>query len=222
MRIHLFDSLDSTQDEAARMLKSGEQDFVVLAVEQTAGRGRHGRTWESPKSKGLYFSFPWQSAVEAPWPAGIALAAGAFAAEYFDTDIAWPNDLLIDGRKVGGLLCEIIPSPLGRVPVIGIGINLTWSPPGATSMSLEGRDLDPFVTVKDLATLVSVSDPPGSFADIEARWRKRDATRGKSFRLSDGRFGIANEVDRDGALIVDVDNERVTVTSAEAIYGSGS
>ncbi|MDQ2987033.1 MAG: biotin--[acetyl-CoA-carboxylase] ligase [Armatimonadota bacterium] len=226
--IFVLDSVDSTQDEIVRRLKAGEHVEAILARKQTLGRGRFGRKWLSTTGESLTLSFAWHEATDWPWPAGLALAAGLAAAEAFDTSIAWPNDLVIGGRKVGGILSEIVTCPTGRVPVIGLGVNLTQSArpeglPRASSLQLEGRP--PMLpTEAAVAFLDSISRQtlPCTFSEIENRWRIRDATRGKKYTLPDGRIAVALRVDEHGCLVTTVDGEEYTVPSAEAIYGSGS
>jgi len=109
----------STQ-EAARELPIGS---VVVAEHQTAGRGRLDRRWEAPPNTALLASF-----VVAPHPL-LSLAAGIAAAESCGPQarLKWPNDVLIDGRKAGGILVEMTAAKA----VVGVGINLTWASPGA-------------------------------------------------------------------------------------------
>jgi BirA family biotin operon repressor/biotin-[acetyl-CoA-carboxylase] ligase len=220
-----LDSVDSTQNEVATRLRAGVPVDAILAYEQTEGRGRFGRQWHSPKGECLALSFAWHAAIDTAWPEGIALAAGVLAAEVFDTSIAWPNDLLIDGKKVGGILCEIVSCPNGKVPVVGIGVNLTGEElpvPWATSLIREGRQsVTPGWAASALLGAIDSISPPQTFAAIEDRWRARDATTGKRFKVGE-KMGTALEVLSDGSLRVDVHGEQVVVTSAEAIYGNGS
>ena len=224
----VLDQVDSTQDEIIRRLKAGTPVDAVMAYEQTAGRGRFGKTWFSPKDSCLALSLVWHEAIDWPKPELLALAAGLLAAEVFDVSIAWPNDLMVGEKKVGGVLSEVVSCGLGRVPVIGLGVNLSMSAPldgvpWASSMLLEGRPpmlpLDAATAILDAATK---SEPPTSFEQIHERWMARDKTPGKAFKTPEGREGTALAVNTDGSLLLDVDGEEVTVTSAEALYGSGS
>lgn len=130
--IHHFFTIGSTNDAALEMGNAGApHGTVVLAEQQTAGRGRVGRPWHSEKSNGIYMSVllrPALTPVEAPL---ITLAAGLAArdavAEQTGTapDLRWPNDLLLNGKKLGGILTEMHAEP-DRVHfvVVGIGINV--------------------------------------------------------------------------------------------------
>jgi BirA family biotin operon repressor/biotin-[acetyl-CoA-carboxylase] ligase len=131
-RIYHFFKTDSTNAVAMRLGEAGEpHGAVVVAEEQTAGRGRAGRSWTSEKSTGIYCSVlvrPPISPVQAPLLTLVAgLAARDAAAEDLAAlpDIRWPNDLLVDGRKFCGILTEMHAEP-DRVhfAVVGIGINV--------------------------------------------------------------------------------------------------
>jgi len=134
-RIYHFFKIDSTNSVALRLGESGEpHGTVVIAEEQTAGRGRAGRSWTSEKSAGIYCSI----LLRPPIPPGHAplltlvagLAARDAAAEDLDTlpDIRWPNDLLSGGRKFCGILTEMHAEP-DRIhyAVVGIGLNVNQS-----------------------------------------------------------------------------------------------
>ncbi len=134
-RIFHFFKVDSTNSVAMQLGESGEpHGAVVLAEEQTAGRGRAGRTWASEKSAGIYCSVllrPPIPPAHAPLLTLVAgLAARDAAAEDLDAlpDIRWPNDLLVGGRKFCGILTEMHAEP-DRIhyAVVGIGINVNQS-----------------------------------------------------------------------------------------------
>lgn len=130
--IYHFFKTDSTNTVAMHLGEAGEpHGVVVLAEEQTAGRGRAGRSWTSEKSAGIYCSVLLRPAIPPAHAPVLTLVAGLAArdaaAEELDTipDIRWPNDLLASGRKFGGILTEMHAEP-DRVhyAVIGIGINV--------------------------------------------------------------------------------------------------
>ena len=185
--VHL-ESVTSTQD-VARDMPIGS---VVVADYQTQGRGRLSHPWESPPNTALLVSF-----VLAPNPL-LSLAAGVAAAEACGRGVRlkWPNDLLLDGRKVGGILVEASPAKA----VCGIGINLTWAPEVAAQLN-EPRDqlLDRLRTAMERWT----SAPAG---EVIARWRELSDTIGKRVRVElPGRNfeGTASDIDAAGNLIVD-------------------
>ncbi len=135
-----YDVIDSTNDEARRQVQQGEgEGLVITAASQTAGRGKPGAGWFSPKGN-LYLSLvvkPHRSLRElAPLTITAALAARAaiVGATRLPVVIKWPNDLLVRGKKLGGILTERLSS--GHV-IIGIGINLARHPEQATSLDRE-------------------------------------------------------------------------------------
>lgn len=151
--ILFFDSLGSTNDTARDLAESGaEEGLAVVAREQTAGKGRQGRSWASPSGQGLYLSIvlrPDIKAVEAPV---IGLGAALAVAETLEgdfgleVDIKWPNDVLVRGRKICGILVESA-SEAERLlyAVLGIGINVAQQSfeaelaPSATSIRIESQ-----------------------------------------------------------------------------------
>lgn len=182
-------SVSSTQD-VARTLPIGS---VVVADHQTAGRGRLDRKWESPPGTALLVSF-----VVPPNPL-LSLAAGVAAAEACGVGIVrlkWPNDLLLGGAKLGGILVEATPAKA----ICGIGINLTWSPPGAARLN-EDRDR--------LLAKLRVELERWSSARPEvvlARWRELSDTLGRRVRIEvPGSVieGTAEDIGPAGELIVD-------------------
>ena len=150
-RIHHFFKTDSTNTVAMHLGEAGEaHGAVVLAEDQTAGRGRAGRTWVAEKSAGILCSVLVRPAVPPAHAPLLTLVAGLAAreatAEELNTapDIRWPNDLLVGGRKYGGILTEMRAEPDRlHYAVIGIGINVNQlkMPPElqqiATSMRIE-------------------------------------------------------------------------------------
>ena len=127
-----FDSLPSTNTEAARQARSGAPEgLCVVAREQTAGRGRAGRMWVSPLDAGLYFSIVLRPASlpVVAWPmltlmAALAVRTALFEACDIETDIKWPNDIMAGDRKLCGILAETIETETGQAVIVGIGINL--------------------------------------------------------------------------------------------------
>src|SRR5919107_2486598 len=129
-KILRFESLPSTNTEAARLASEGaEEGLAVVADEQTAGRGRLQRAWSSPKGAGLYFSILLRPTIpQNYWPlitfmAAIAVGDALREAAGVETDIKWPNDLLSGERKICGILAEGIETPNGRAVIVGIGTN---------------------------------------------------------------------------------------------------
>ena len=165
---------------------------VVIADHQTAGRGRLEHRWEAPPGTALLVSF-----VLAPNPV-LSLAAGVAAAEACGQGVRlkWPNDLLLGGRKVGGILVEATPFKA----VCGIGINLTSAPEGAARLHQPAGKL----TKRLMPAVARWSSAPRE--EVLARWRELSDTLGRRVRvtLPDHSFeGIAQDINEKGELIVD-------------------
>ncbi len=157
-RVHYFPAISSTQDEAARLARTGAPEgTLVVAGRQTRGRGRVGRTWFSPPGAGLYASVVFRPPVSpAQWPALSVLAGVAVVEELQRQGIVaarlkWPNDALIGGRKVAGILAEAFPDV--GFAVLGLGLNA----------SFKGVDLSP--DLAEVATDLESNLPPGT--DLE-------------------------------------------------------
>lgn len=185
--VHL-ESVASTQD-VARDLPLGS---VVVANHQTAGRGRLEHRWEAPPGTALLASF-----VLAPNPL-LSLIAGVAAAEACAQGVRlkWPNDLLLGGRKVGGILVEATAAKA----ICGIGINLTWAPDGGATLN-QPRD---WVLDRLRVELYRWSSAPVS--EVLGRWRELSDTIGRKVRvqLPDRSFeGVAQDINQRGELIVD-------------------
>ena len=131
-RIYHFFRTDSTNRVAFELGHAGEPEgAVVLAEEQTAGRGRAGRAWHSERAAGIYVTLllrPKLAPVQAPlltMMAGLSAHSAVEAVTGLAVDLKWPNDLMIRGRKAGGILTEMHAEPaLVRFVVVGIGLNV--------------------------------------------------------------------------------------------------
>ena len=129
--IFIEDSTESTNDNAKACLKTQKDLFSVhLAEQQTSGRGRNKRKWVSPYGKNIYLSFGWKSSISHSQLEGLSLAVATSlisALQEFTSEnikIKWPNDLLINKKKISGILIETSDSKEGLDVVIGIGINV--------------------------------------------------------------------------------------------------
>ena len=187
-RIVRLASVTSTQ-EVARELPIGS---IVVADHQTAGRGRLDRRWVAPPGAALLASF-----VLEPHPL-LSLAAGVAAAEACGPDVRlkWPNDLLLRGRKLGGILVEVG----GGKALVGIGINLTSAPAGAARLARPRDELLDSLRA-ELSAWTSASS-----AEVLERWRALSVTLGRRVRveLPGHTFeGTAQDIAEDGALVVD-------------------
>ena len=131
-KMHHFFRVDSTNRVAIDLAYAGEPEgTVVLAEEQAAGRGRAGRVWHSERASGIYVTLllrPKISPVQAPlltMMAGLSAHAAIQAQTGLQPDVKWPNDLMLNGKKLGGILTEMHAEPtLVRFVIVGIGINV--------------------------------------------------------------------------------------------------
>jgi BirA family biotin operon repressor/biotin-[acetyl-CoA-carboxylase] ligase len=129
-QIEWFETIGSTMHEAARLAGVGcASGTAVIADEQTAGQGRHGHSWHSEAGAGLYVSVVLQLALPPNSLPALTLALGLAAAEAIDrvsgldVDLRWPNDVMIDDRKVAGILVQLT-DPAAGVAIAGIGVNV--------------------------------------------------------------------------------------------------
>lgn len=127
-----FDTIGSTNTEALNQAKRGaDEGLCVVAGEQTAGRGRHGRTWISAKDAGLYCSVVLRPKAEVKFLPLLTLMSAVVVTEVLrelyqiKADIKWANDIHVRGKKICGILAETTETKKGLAVVVGIGINLT-------------------------------------------------------------------------------------------------
>lgn len=129
-----FETIESTNTEAVNQAKRGaDEGLCVIADRQTAGRGRHGRTWISEKGAGLYFSIVLRPKIETRFLPLITLTTAVAVFETLKNlyalkpDIKWANDIHINEKKICGILAEMTETAKGRAVIVGIGINLKSS-----------------------------------------------------------------------------------------------
>jgi BirA family biotin operon repressor/biotin-[acetyl-CoA-carboxylase] ligase len=228
----------STSDEAARLAEGGAaHGTVVVADEQTAGRGRQGRRWHSPAGANLYLSMVLRPSLSPGEVAPITLAAGIGVCDAVNSagvaaSLKWPNDLLVRGRKLAGILSEMNTRnrTVDHVIVgIGIDVNQTAFPPElaaiATSMAAElGRPVDREaflgVLLEDLERWLDVFFAGGGEA-IAGAWTARARLAGRRVRATTAAGPIEGRpdgVDAAGALIViDDQGGRHRVVSGEVV-----
>lgn len=232
--IDVLQSCDSTNTVLLSRAEAGAPSgSVVVAEEQTAGRGRRGRTWFADPGDSLTFSLLWRFAPGTA-PAGLSLAVGVAVARALqkvgagETALKWPNDILKQGRKLGGILVELAAGP-PHAAIIGVGINLRLpsglpedvransAAIGASAASVDVNHVLAALLGELLATLDAFAT--GGFAAIRAEWTARHAFQNSPVRLSSDfgppREGICRGVDADGALLLEVDARVERVLSGE-------
>ncbi|HEV2811853.1 MAG TPA: biotin--[acetyl-CoA-carboxylase] ligase [Solirubrobacteraceae bacterium] len=200
-RLHLR-STDSTSTRARELALAGApHGTLVTAAEQSAGRGRQGRTWSAPPGRSLLMSL----VLREP-PTLLPLAAAVAVAEICGPDAAikWPNDVLIGGRKAAGILVE--GRPFEGWAVLGIGLNVAVRPEDlpeelrATATGLGGEPADVEPALARLLAALERRLAEDAETTLEA-WRERDALLGREIAWSGG-TGVASGVDGAGKLVV--------------------
>jgi BirA family transcriptional regulator, biotin operon repressor / biotin---[acetyl-CoA-carboxylase] ligase len=229
----------STNDLARARLESPDSDgLVIVAEEQTAGRGRRGRSWISPPGGNLYVSVALHPRIGSAdaWQLGIAtaLAAASACGAVAPVALKWPNDVVAgDGRKVGGLLVETIAEgDRLRGAVLGIGLNVNWrreEMPAeirdtATSLAdLTGGDVDRELLLGRLVDALAIEIEAVEAGESPLpRYRDRCATLGTAVRVAtaDGVVtGRAVDLDPTGALAVEVGDGDVRVLATGEVLG---
>lgn len=235
-----FDTIDSTNEEARRLAQAGERGPLWIAAgEQTAGRGRRGRHWVSPRGNlsATLLLDPGRPAGECAQLSFVAALAASDAvsalAPSHSINVKWPNDVLAEGRKIAGILLESASSG-GAAPgwlVTGIGINLAAHPPDtefpATSLPALGVTPPP---VEDALRHLAASFAKwyevwrlDGFAPIRDAWLARAAGLGTRLRarLQNGELvGVFEGIDMSGALLLRETQDRVrTIAAGEVFFG---
>ncbi len=220
-RVIAHESVASTMDEAFHLGMNGAVEGTIVCAEtQTKGRGRLGRNWMSPKGKGIYFSLimrPRLAPSQMPQltlMAAVAIAEAIEQATGIKCSIKWPNDLLIEGKKVAGILTELrAETDQMKFLVLGVGLNVnstaTQLIETATSLKIvNGSTIDRVQLLqKVLASLEKWYHivHKGDFTRMLAQWKSLSCTLNHRVRVTDGYGvieGIAVDLDNDGALLV--------------------
>lgn len=216
----MVEEVGSTNDELIAMAAKGAIDGTAFsALRQTAGRGRRGRTWQTLRGRHVLASVLHRSRLAAPQLSGLTLdigvaVAGVVEALGLQVTLKWPNDILLDGKKVGGILCELIEAD-GPAVVIGLGLNvqavaLPADLGHATTLSAalpDDVELDLVTLTIDLVRAIrracAAYEQRGA-PDVAA-WQSRANPGQRVRQVADGREGRITGVAADGALLVQWD-----------------
>lgn len=217
--IHYRPQGGSTNDIAAELARTGApQGTLVITDEQTAGRGRMGRRWTAPPNTALLLSLVFRPDLPPDEANRLVMTVGLAAAEAIETrtglrvDVKWPNDLLVVGAKVAGILAEsgVVEGRLDYVVVgIGINVNLRDDPvetllyPATSLLHELGRPVDRLALLADLLERLNHWHGLLAESQLDEAWQARMVTLGQrvSVRLPSGTVsGLAERVDRSGAL----------------------
>lgn len=227
-KIYYYDTIDSTNKEAKKIAPLEDEGTLVIAEEQIEGKGRLGRNWISPKGKGIWMSIVLKPDVE-PFKVG-AITLLAAAALYnglknmgIDSEIKWPNDILIKGKKVSGILTEMSAElNMLNYIVMGIGINVNLEEDDipeelkekATSIKIDQKkEIDRKELLANILNEFEKLYIPFRDSGNTSKWieicRKNSATIGKEVRIIRGnkeKRGKALDIDHKGELIVEFEN----------------
>ncbi len=198
---------------------------LYLAEQQSAGRGRRGRTWVSPFGRNLYFSLVWRFEQGVGALEGLSLVVGLALVQALEemglagAQLKWPNDLLVNGRKLAGILLEINGETSGACQVvIGVGINVAMPYQQGEQIDQPWTDLTTEMRTESLSRngvlaaclnqlvplLIQFSE--GGFVEFAQHWQEYNAHQGKSITLQVGDneiSGVCQGVDASGALLLD-------------------
>ena len=241
---YYFDSIDSTQNQALKMAQDVANDgAVIVAAEQTGGKGRDGRKWMSPKG-GIWISIilhpKFDISITTLFPIASSLALSIAIEKVFSIkpELKWPNDLTIKGKKVAGMLVDVsLESNKIENLVLGVGINfdvnvkqiekaLKGTPNfyGVSSLSDQKQNIKPIQLVQTfLLELEKIYNALNEkqIKKIIAEWTLRSSTIGKNVELNtvDSKIkGKAMKIDDDGALIVSDNNKNHRVIAGDIIH----
>jgi BirA family biotin operon repressor/biotin-[acetyl-CoA-carboxylase] ligase len=235
-RLDVLDSIDSTNAELMRRAEQGGgSGLVCTAEQQTAGRGRRGRQWVSPYASNLYVSLLWEFSQGAAALEGLSLAVGVAVARALQTcevtavQLKWPNDVLYEGAKLGGILLEMNGDAAGACRVvIGVGLNVAMPEAAAgvidqawtdirtiTANRQPGRSRLLAALLNELLPMVADFEQQG-FSHWRDEWQSLDAFADTLVLLNTGTVqlgGTARGVDARGALQLE------TTTGVQSIHG---
>jgi BirA family biotin operon repressor/biotin-[acetyl-CoA-carboxylase] ligase len=236
--INEFEEIDSTNSWLVARAKEGAPHGTVARADfQTAGRGRLDRTWEAPRGVSLLTSIlltPRVSLEQLPViTASVALAASRGLTRLcgLSPKVKWPNDLIVNDRKLGGILAELVDVVEGspRI-VVGLGLNLQWPGPegvGGTCVRDEvGVTVTPRamldILLAELEPILPLCESEEGRRELAESYRDILATLGRTVRVEmvDGSslVGVVTDVDEDGALRVRVDGTEVAVRSGDVFH----
>ena len=239
-QLHYYEEIDSTNDEAFRLGVNGAQEgTVVLADSQTKGKGRLQRSWHSPAGSNIYTSIILRPQIDQARAPQISLLAGVAVAEVLEIycpgriQLKWPNDVLIDGKKVCGILSQL-KTKVNEIDfiVLGMGININIScnqfPPEifnlATSLAIEtGREfsrLELIISLYENLAKWYMQLLQNGFVPIKEKWLSLTPMIGKSVQVmfrEEAVSGKAIGLDEDGSLLLlTTGNKEIRVLAGDA------
>lgn len=240
---YYFDSVDSTQNQAMKMASEAIHGTLIIAEKQTSGKGRLGRKWISPKG-GIWLSIVLHPRFDIsvitlfPIASALALSNAIEKTLNIKSELKWPNDITINGKKVAGMLVDAsIESNKIENMILGVGINynvevnqiekiLKDTPNfyGVTSLSKYNNSIKPVLLVQSfLLELEEIFNQlnKGDIKKIIRDWTKKSSTIGQNIELitEDEKIkGKAIKIDDDGALVISSNKKNKRITSGDIIY----
>nr|WP_312973741.1 bifunctional biotin--[acetyl-CoA-carboxylase] ligase/biotin operon repressor BirA [Pseudomonas sp.] len=236
--ITLLQQVDSTNAQAMRHLASGAvPPFLIIAEQQTAGRGRRGRSWASPFGENLYYSLVLRVSGGMRQLEGLSLVVGLALLQALrdagvnEAGLKWPNDLLVGGRKIAGILLELSGDPADVCHVvIGIGVNINMrvtrlgeviDQPWTSLRQVVGEQVDRNAFVaslnRQLERYLRLHQAEG-FAALREQWEASHLWQGRAVVLAAGAQAIHGRVlgvDDTGALRLDIDGQEKMFSGGE-------
>jgi BirA family biotin operon repressor/biotin-[acetyl-CoA-carboxylase] ligase len=235
--LQFFGTIDSTNAEALRRIADGCSGAMVLwARQQSGGKGRRGRSWHSPPGN-LYVTFVVSVPTDRPvgqlafvTAAGVGEAVGGLLASPGLLEYKWPNDLILDGRKVGGILIEVSPRKQRQMTAIGLGLNVVSKPTGLNATSL--KDVGVEISLPELLQTVCWSFDQwyrtwgqDGFAPVREKWMVSAHRLGEHIdvKFPDGTTvdGSFRGIDQNGALILErLDGKTELIATGEVLLAT--
>ena len=235
----LLDEADSTNLHAARLLKEGalKNGATVIAEMQSAGRGRMNRQWHSKgclcMTTALFMQQSGDTLGAITLTAGVAVVQALTSVTGHEFKLKYPNDIICNGRKTGGILCELKMNGQAVV-LVGIGINVEQETfpdeiaDTATSLALQGikaeREILAAAVLNRLEKMAAIFNDKG-FAPLRQLWIDANCTLGRNVTVvtPGGRLqGKAMDLDETGGLLVETDGGIERVTTGDVLLGSGT
>ncbi len=218
--LYLFQQIGSTNDQARQLADGGAPEgLLVVAEEQTGGRGRGGRRWLTPPGSALAVSVVLRPPLPAGQAARVTMLAGLAVCEAVElvagvrADLKWPNDVLIGGRKTAGILVDsAFRGAVLEYAVLGIGLNVSWAPddtqvefPATCLEAAAGRSVDRLTLLRALLSALQTRYADLAGEQLFADWRARLTLLGAPVTVhtaAETLAGQALDVEPDGALLV--------------------
>jgi biotin-[acetyl-CoA-carboxylase] ligase BirA-like protein len=238
VRLLSLDEIDSTNDEARRLIETGERGPLwIVAARQTKGRGRLGREWISPAGN-LYTSFVFADFPETRLAPQLGFVTGVAAMQALRASagqgnfkLKWPNDMLLDGAKLGGILLEGVNGGATPVAIIGIGMNIADAPAGLPYPTRALSELGAvapsaasvFSHLTDaLCGALEMWRAGEGFAAVRDEWLRHAQGLGETIRVAltgETVDGVFETIDASGRLVIQTSEGRRVIDAGDVLVG---